>query len=518
MINVKHITYSYTGEPLFKDLSFTLGEGVIVGLVGPNGAGKSTLFKLLTGEYTPSDGKIEIIGTISYVPQEIKRDVTMEASRSVREYLLGSQNTRSQVAEVKNTNMSETLYLGRYRLELPDYELMRMLSGIEMDDLTLGEDPNRLSGGQKTKLALLRALLAEPDILLLDEPTNFLDTKGKQWVMNFLGQYPKTVLLVSHDLSLLDHRIQKVLALNRDKHQIEEYKGNYTTFIRLKKKRDDERKRFIINEQKHIKRMEKGLEKMARYSSEKGVRQRTNLKHRIKRLKENLPDMPKEAAKIKLNLPEPNWVGEIPLRASGISKSYDEEVVLQNVSLSIRRGERIVLLGPNGAGKSTFIKILMGSLAPDSGDVYRDDQLDIGYYSQEFEQFDLEKTLIDTVRDQNEWEEGKARAFLARFLFTKEKVFQEIKTLSGGEKTRLFVGLLMTKKHNLLILDEPTTYLDVLSQRIILESLKEYSGTMLLVSHTEEFVQELEPHRALLLPENRVEYWSEELLERVGEL
>lgn len=496
MINVKHITYSYTGDPLFKDLSFTIGEGVIVGLVGPNGAGKSTLFKLLTREYMPSDGNIEIIGTLSYVPQEIKRDATMEAHMTVHEYLRSGLSERS----------------------VADHELKQMLAGVEMEDISILDDPNKLSGGQKTKLALLRALIAEPDILLLDEPTNFLDTKGKKWVMNFLGMYPKTVLLVSHDLSLLDNRIQKVLALNRDTHQIEEYKGNYTTFLKLKKQRDDERKRFIINEQKHIKRMEKGLEKMARYSSEKGVRQRTNLKHRIERLKESLPDMPKEAAKIKLNLPEPNWVGEIPLRASGICKSYDEEVVLKNVSISIRRGERIVLLGPNGAGKSTFIKILMGNLKQDSGEVYRDDKLDIGYYSQEFEQFDLDKTLIETVQDQNEWEEGKARAFLARFLFTKEKVFQEIKTLSGGEKTRLFVGLLMTKKHNLLILDEPTTYLDVLSQRIILESLKQYQGTMLLVSHTAEFVQELEPHRALLLPENRVVYWSEELLERVGEL
>jgi ATP-binding cassette subfamily F protein 3 len=497
MVDVRNITYSYTGEPLFKNLSFTLGENMIVGLVGPNGAGKSTLFKLLTGEYTPSEGKIDIIGTLAYVPQEIKRDALMEGSKSVKTYLQSGLNDGSLVEE---------------------YELKRMLAGVELDDILLSEDPNRLSGGQKTKLALLRALLQEPDILLLDEPTNFLDTKGKEWVMNFLGQYPKTILVVSHDLPLLDNRIQKVLALNRDINQIEEYKGNYTTFLKLKKQREEQLKRYIINEQKHIKQMEKGLEKMARYSSEKGVRQRTNLKRRIERLKEDLPDMPKEAARIKLNLPEPNWVGEIPLRASGICKAYDGEVVLENVSLSIRRGERIVLLGPNGAGKSTFIKILMGNLVPDSGEVYRDDKLDIGYYSQEFEQFDLEKTLIETVRDQNEWEEGKARAFLARFLFTKEKVFQEIKTLSGGEKTRLFVGLLMTKKHNLLILDEPTTYLDVLSQRIILESLKEYAGTMLIVSHTEEFIRELEPNRALVLPENRVEYWSDDLLEKVAEV
>lgn len=506
MVDVRNISYSYTGDPLFKNLSFTLGENMIVGLVGPNGAGKSTLFKLLTGEYTPSEGKIDIIGTVAYVPQEIKRDSQMEGSKSVREYLVSGLEYSAMSLEKDSLQA------------VPDFELQRMLAGLEMADVLLTENPNRLSGGQKTKLALLRALISEPDILLLDEPTNFLDTKGKQWVMNFLGQYPKTVLLVSHDLPLLDKRIEKVLALNRDTHQIEEYKGNYTTFLKLKKQRDEHLKRYIINEQKHIKRMEEGLLKMQRFTSEKGVRQRTNLKRRIEKLKAELPDMPKEAARIKLQLPEPTWVGEVPLRASTIYKSYGDELVLEGVSLSFRRGERIALLGPNGAGKSTFIKILMGNLMQDSGEVYRDEKLDIGYYSQEFEQFNLEKTLLETVREQTEMEEGRCRAFLARFLFTRDKVFQQIKTLSGGEKTRLFVGLLMTRKHNMLILDEPTTYLDVLSQRVILESLKEYTGTMLVVSHTPEFIKELEPNRALLLPENRVEYWDDSLLERVADV
>ena len=493
MVSVQNMHFSYSGKPVFTNVSFTLGEQMITGLVGPNGAGKSTLFKLLINQLTPSDGKIEITGSVGYVPQEIKRDTEMENSQTVFSYVDPSKS-------------------------LEEHEIKRMLSGLEMGEVNLSDNPNSFSGGQKTKLALLRSLIQKPDVLLLDEPTNFLDSKGKEWVMHFLSTYPHTVFLVSHDLGLLDAKIKKVLAINPETNSIEEYKGNYTAFQKLKKERDEQLKRYITNEQKHIKQMEKGVERMARYTSEKGVRARTNLKRRIERIKTSLPPLPKEAAGIKISLPSPSWSGELPIRAIAISKSYDGTSVLQDVSLSIRRGEKIALIGPNGAGKSTFIKLLMGFISPDSGTVEKDKNLSIGYYSQEFEQFDLSKTLFDTVQEQTEWDEGRVRPFLASFLFSKEQVKQKVETLSGGEKTRLFVGLLMLKSHNLLILDEPTTYLDVLSQRIILETLKKYEGTMLVVSHTEDFVKELKPTRALLLPENRVEFWSDELLERVGEI
>lgn len=494
MIKAVNITYSYTDSPLFVDGNFTVGTGNKVGLVGPNGAGKSTLFSLILGKYELDKGKIIIDGTIGFVPQEVKYDPIMENASSIREYI-DPENTKA------------------------DYQLNKMLAGLELQSLPLSSPPQQLSGGQKTKLALLRALVQEPDILLLDEPTNFVDIDGKKWVMHFLSYYPKTLLLISHDLKLLDAHINKVIAIDPLTKKIDEFNGNYTSYIAVKKQRDELVKRQIIMEQKHLIQMKKGLIKMARYTSEKGVRQRTNLKKRIQKIQLALPDMPQEIRGIKCKMMEPAWMGETPIIVKNISKSYDDALVLDNISFSIQRFERIVLVGPNGVGKSTLIKILMGITERDSGEIIKDEKLKVGYYSQEFETFDMEKTVLDTINEfAPQTSEAFIRPLLARFMFRGRKIFQPVKTLSGGEKTRLSLAMLLLRDFNLLILDEPTTYLDVLSQRIILEALKQYKGTMLLVSHTETFIKELKPTKALLLPENRLIEWSDDLLDKVGEM
>lgn len=493
MIKATNISYSYGLNPLYNEASFSIGEHMIVGLVGTNGAGKSTLFNLLSGHDTPDAGRIEIQGTIEYVPQEIKHDEIFEQSNTVRKFL---------DSDGKKT----------------DSEIRKMLAGLELDAIPLTGDPQTFSGGQKTRLAICRALLKEPDILLLDEPTNFLDAKGKQWVTHFLAHYPKTVIVVSHDIKLLDRHISKVLALNTFTKKIEEYTGNYSQYLKLKKQRDTLVKKQIESEHKHIKHMEKGLLNMQRFTSKKGVRQRTTLKKRIERLKEHLPPLPQEARAIKVHIPDPSHVGEAPIIAKNISKTFGTHPILDNVSLSILRGERVALIGPNGIGKSTLIKILMNTLPADHGTIVQDEKIKIGYYSQEFETMDFDKTIIDCTSDAASLPENSVRSLLARFLFTGKKVYQPIGTLSGGEKTRLAIALLLLQNNNLLILDEPTTYLDVLSQRVILEALKSYKGSLLIVSHTEEFIAELKPHKALLLPENIYGIWKDEYLEQVGEM
>ena len=444
-------------------------------------------------EESPREGTVRIDGTIGHVPQEVNRDQHLEDATTIREYI-DPQNKKE------------------------DQELLEMLSGFEMPYINMYEKPQLLSGGQKTKLALLRAIIAEPDVLILDEPTNFMDQGGKAWVMQFLSTYPKTLLLVSHDLGLIDNAINKVLAIDPASKTIAEYKGNYTLYKKIKKEQDALLKRQIIKEQKHIAQMEEAVKKAMGNKSKKGVRQRMNLQHRLERMKEKLPEMPKELKAIKLTLPEPSWVGEIPLKVRNIQKMYDYHVVLGDLSLVITRGERIALIGHNGAGKSTFLKIIMGLVTPDEGEIIKDSSLSIGYYSQEFETFDLNKTLLDTVWDKLGMPEVKVRSFLARFLFDSTKIRQPIATLSGGEKTRLTIALLMLHDYNMLILDEPTTYLDALSQRVILDALKEYKGTMLIVSHTEEFVKELKPTRAVLLPDERVVDWNDSLLSKVEEI
>ena len=459
--------------------------------MGPNGSGKTTLLDLINNKETPMEGEIIVGGTVGLVPQEVKRDETMEISKTIREYL-DTENIKT------------------------DFELKRMLSGLELAEIALDQDPHNLSGGQKTKLALAKALLSQPDILLLDEPTNFMDTAGKKWVMDFLSHYPKTLILISHDLKLMDKAIDKILAINTQTKSIEEYKGNYTQAMKLKAEKEALTKRNVEAEQKHIKRMEKGLVKLYRYTSEKGVRARVRLERRIEKLKVNLPDLPREVKSIKIKIPDPAPVGELPIRVINVCKSYGEKLVLDNINFSIKRGERIVFVGPNGSGKSTLLKILVGEIKADSGEIIRNPSLKYGYYSQEFETFDMQKTVLETMIDDCRRGEDFARPFLGRFMFLGNKVFQKVETLSGGEKTRLAIAILAGHDYNLLILDEPTTYLDTISQRVILEALKSYKGAMIIVSHLEEFVKELQPSRVLFLPENNFTFWSEDYLELVN--
>lgn len=487
MIIAKNISYSYSRHSVYEDSSFTVQKDEIVALVGPNGAGKSTLFKLLMGEDHVNLGKLEVIGKVGYVPQEIKHDPILESAVDVQSYI---------DPDIKKE----------------EWELSVMLHSLEVN-AELTEKPSTLSGGQRTKLALLRAILEEPDILLLDEPTNFLDAEGKRWIVEFLSDYPHTLIIISHDIKLLDSHIDKVLSINPYTKKISEYRGNYTKYLQLQGAADEALKRKYENDQKEIARMKKSLHVMARMSSEKGARARANVQNRIERVKQGLPELPPEIRNIKFTLPEPMHVGEIPVSAKNVSKTFGEETVLADVSLSIRRGERIVLYGPNGAGKSTFIKILMGRLGPDTGEVVKDPELHIGYYSQEFETFDFSKTILQTVEEKCDLSMAQIRPILSKFNFLGQRINQAVGSLSGGEKTRLSIALLMLQNYNLLILDEPTTYLDIQSQKVILEALKAYKGAMLFVSHTEEFVEGLHPSRVLRLPENRVEHWLPSLKE-----
>lgn len=486
MISVHNLSFSYNAHLVFDDISFAIPSGQKVGLIGPNGAGKSTLLKLLCQELLPDKGKIEVIGSIGVVPQEVKHDPIMEASNTIREYL-----------DPENTHH--------------DYELFKMMAGVELSDLNLESSPRDLSGGQKTRLALSRALLAEPDILLLDEPTNFLDLAGKKWVMNFLSNYPRTLILISHDLELLDKDITKILFVDSTQNKVEEYKGNYTQALSRRAEKEGLLRKQVHTESRNIQKLEEAIKKV-------GVKQRIVLQNRVARMKDKLPDLPPEVRSIKFKLPDPAIVGMIPIKATNVSKSYQDKKIFENVNLTIERGEKVALIGPNGVGKSTLIKILMGIIQPDSGEVVKDPSLKVGYYSQEFETMDFKKTILETARGEGDLPDSLIRPILGRFLFPSHKVNQEIGTLSGGEKTRLSIALFLLQDYNLLILDEPTTYLDVMSQSIILQVLKEYKGALLIVSHTEEFIKELKPNRALLLPENYFDYWSENFLEHVSDV
>src|SRR3990167_5532410 len=492
MIQISNLSFSYGDEPLYEKVNFIIGDDQKVGLVGPNGSGKTTLLNIIAGYQSQTEGKVYVKGFIGLVPQEIKYDPEMEKAKNTRNY-------------TDPDNLHK------------DHEIRKIFSGLEIN-LDLDDNPQKLSGGEKTKLALARAFLQHADILLLDEPTNFMDTVGKKWVMNFLSRYSKTTVVISHDLALMNNAIDKILYVDLVTKTIDEYKGNYDIFKKLKEEKDALQKRQASMGQKKVKKMEEAVRHAMSFRTEKGVRARVQLQKRITKMRETLPQLPPEVRKIKIRLPDPANCGEIPIRTVDISKSYCGKKILNNVSITLIRGERLALIGPNGAGKSTYIKILMGLTKPDFGEVIKNPLLDVGFYSQEFETFDMNKTVFDTFTETTHQNEGFTRAFLGRYMFTGNKIFQRIETLSGGEKTRLSIALITAKSHNLLILDEPTTYLDVLSQRIILEALKEYKGTMIVVSHTPEFIIELAPKWAYLFPEEKKLYWDNSLIEKVEEI
>ncbi len=486
MISVRNLTFSHNYNIIFDNVSFSVTDGQKVGLIGPNGAGKSTLLKLLSKQEIPTSGKLEITGTIGLVPQEIKNDPLMDAASTITEYL----------------NPDSTKH---------EYELQQIIRGVQLNDIDFSTSPKTLSGGQKTRLALARALLQQPDILLLDEPTNFLDAAGKRWVMDFLCTYSKTLILISHDLELLDKHIDKILFVDHQLKKIEEYKGNYTQALDQRAEKEGLLRKQVHLEKRNISRLEESIKKV-------GVRQRVILQRRVHRLKIHLPDLPPEIRSINFKLPDPANVGGLPIKAINICKSYGDKVVLDKVNITIERGEKVALIGPNGVGKSTLIKILMGIITPDNGEIIKDPELKVGYYSQEFETMDFSKTILEVAKGDLNLGDSIVRPILSRFLFPGSRVNQTVATLSGGEKTRLSIALLLLKDYNLLILDEPTTYLDAISQRIILQVLKDYKGAILIVSHTEEFIKELMPSRALLLPENYFDYWSEDFGQRISEI
>lgn len=485
-IRVTDLSFSYGEKPLLVEANFRIEDGQKVGLVGENGTGKSTLLKLFRGEEYPDEGTLDITGTMELVPQEVKRDPILDQAESVMAYINPDG-------------------------EIPEHKIRKLLAGLGVGEVDLNSKPQGYSGGVKTKFALTRALLKEPDTLLLDEPTNFMDIEGKKWVMGLLAQYPKTLILISHDLSLMDKAIDRVIYVNKHTHKIEEYKGNYTKYLQLQKQAADVFKKQVVGQQRQIAKLEHAIKVI-------GVDARIVMQRRIARLKEVLPELPPEVRSIKIQLPEPARSGDILVTARSISKSYDTLQVIKNLNFSIRRGEKIAMLGPNGVGKSTLIKLLIGQIKPDSGVVEWNAMNRLGYYSQEFEDFDMDKSVLQLFMDKCERMESFCRPFLGKFNFPSSKVHQKVGTLSGGEKTRLSIAMLCSTDANLLILDEPTTYLDVMSQRVILDALKSYKGTMIIVSHTEEFIKELKPDKVFLMPEAKMDFWISEYEDKVGEI
>jgi ATPase subunit of ABC transporter with duplicated ATPase domains len=533
MLQVNHIQLSYGPRRILDDVSFTVAPGEKAGLIGVNGAGKSSLLKIVAGLLEADGGTAILPRTHGYLSQDVAHETSVAEGSTVRDFVFtstGLDKALLQYEEISarmaegNDDLEQLLTrfsqaqealesLGYYEADARCEEL---IAGLNIGGVTLDRKVSTLSGGQKTKLALVRLLFQNPELLMLDEPTNFLDVEATNWLMEFLQTYKGAILIISHDLDLLDRSITKVLRLNEFTHKLEEYRGTYSNYLTVTGDALALMERTKHQQEREIARLRKTSEKLRGYGATR-VSQRIAVDKRISELETSKPQLPQNSRRIKIDFPVRQPSGQDVIVADRLSKRYDTKEIFRNVSFLVERGQRMVIVGLNGVGKTTLMRALLDLTPIQSGRVTIGDRVEIGYYAQESEGLDYENTVINeatTVLPENT---KRVRSILGRFLFNGDRVFQKIGTLSGGEKTRLALAKMVLAGPNLLMLDEPTTHLDAISRTIIGEALGSYSGTIISVTHDVEFVQHLKPNTLLLMPEGRIVVYDEkydELLQR----
>jgi ATP-binding cassette, subfamily F, member 3 len=535
MLQVNNISLSYGPCLVLDDVSFTVAPGEKAGLIGVNGAGKSSLLKIVAGIQEADGGKVMLPRSFGYLSQDVAHETSVAEGMTVRDFIFNSigldiaiqtyEALTNKIAEEANAAHLPTLLkhfeqaqdaLDRLGYYDADARAEQLVAGLKLGGATLDRLVQTLSGGQKTKLALARLLFQAPELLLLDEPTNFLDVEATEWLMDFLAKYSGALLIISHDLDLLDRSINKVLRLNEFTHKLEEYRGNYSSYLTQVGDALALLERTKTQQEREIARLRKTSEKLRGYGATR-VSQRINVDKRIATLEASKPHVPQASRRIKIDFPVRQQSGQIVLRAERLAKRYGTKEIFRNISFQVERGQRLVVVGLNGAGKTTLLRTLLGITPLDTGTVTMGDRVRLGYYAQENEGLDYDNTLLSEATEVLPADPKRVRGILGRFLFSGSRVFQEVGTLSGGEKTRLALAKMVLDGPNLLVLDEPTTHLDVLSRNIIGEALGDYNGTIIAVTHDIDFVRYLQPDTLLLMPEGRIIVYKtehDELLKR----
>ena len=505
ILSVNHLTKSYDGKDILKDISFHLEEHDKAALVGVNGAGKSTLLKQITGEETPDSGSVVIpkgktLACLSQTPDITPGRSIYDELLSVKSFLLDMEKELRTLegrmqALSGNTEKLEPVYQ-RYTELSHEYErrggyalasnLTGILKGLGFSEAEFSLHTEVLSGGQKTRLFLGKILLSEPDILLLDEPTNHLDIASISWLENYLRGIRATVLIVSHDRYFLDRIVGKVIDLENGHARL--YTGNYTAFAEKKAALRKEQMKAYLNNQAEIKHQQDVIAKLKQFNREKSIKRaesREKMLAKIERLEK--PFDADDA--MKLHFAPSHISGNDVLMAEGLSKAFDGKQLFSGVDLDVKRGEKLAIIGPNGTGKTTLLKIIDGALSPDSGELRFGSRVELAYYDQEHHVLDPDNTVFEEISDAYpQMNNTEIRNLLAAFLFTGDDVFKEVRDLSGGEKGRLSLSKLMLSRANLLLLDEPTNHLDITSKEILEEAIRNYEGTVIYVSHDRYFI------------------------------
>ncbi|MDD7377770.1 MAG: ABC-F type ribosomal protection protein [Lachnospiraceae bacterium] len=503
ILSVQNISKSFGTDEIIKNASFHIEDYEKAAIVGINGAGKSTLLKIIVGELSADTGEVVLSKgkTMGYLAQhqDMQGELTIEEELfSVKKDIMEMEKTIRRMEEEMHQKDGKELeqHMEDYhkladRFELEGgysykSEIYGVLNGLGFSQEEYGKKISELSGGQKTRVALGRLLVTKPDVILLDEPTNHLDMNSIAWLETFLMNYKGAVVIVSHDRYFLDRVVTKVIDISN--HKLEVFQGNYSEYAGKKEKLREERLKAYYNQQREIKHQEEVITKLKSFNREKSIKRaesREKLLDKIERI-----DKPvEEHTDIKIKL-EPNIVsGNDVLQVEGLSKTYGENRLFEDIDFEIKRGERVALIGDNGTGKTTILKILNEMVPEDAGRIRLGSNVYIGYYDQEHQVLHMDKTLFEEISDAYpNLTNTQVRNTLAAFLFTDEDVFKRIKDLSGGERGRVSLAKLMLGKANFLILDEPTNHLDIVSKEILESALNQYTGTVLFVSHDRYFI------------------------------
>src|SRR5437660_2460940 len=536
MIQARGLAIDVAARRVLSDASFTVAAGDKVGLVGRNGAGKTSLLKVLAGDDDAAGGIVLRRGTLGYVPQNPRPRAEAAAGRAqgasitytALSHILsgrGLDRAAARLAELHrglehdHSLASIELYSTaeeRYRLDggySSESDARRIATGLGLRLDRVDLPLSVLSGGERRRVELARVLFADADLVLLDEPTNHLDSDAKAWLMGFLRDNRGAVIVVSHDLVLLDSAITRVLHL--DGGRLFEYRGTYSEYQQARALEEKRLTSLAQRQEAEIKRLSLLAEVMRR-QTEQRARTAKSIFKRVDRLKAQQVSAPKRERKVKVHFPDPPHGGRVAITAEKLAKGYGGPLVFRDVSFEVERGQRLLVVGPNGAGKASLLRVRAGESSANEGTFRLGHGALLGYYAQEHEGIRAGVTVLAHMRELSDADEVTLRALLGMFGLSGDIARQDAGTLSGGEKTKLALAQLVAGRHNLLLLDEPTNNLDPPSRVGVAQALAAWPGTMLIVSHDTEFVEALKPGRVLFMPEGRVDYWDEELLDVVS--
>jgi ATP-binding cassette subfamily F protein 3 len=505
MITLNHVQKQFGSKVLFKDCSIQIGVRDRIGLIGPNGSGKTTLFRMILGEESIDGGEILIAKgvKIGYLPQEV---IPITGDRVLDEVLKGAigittlqdkmKILEEELSSIEDPKEQERLakeygrlqerytILGGYGLEA---DAKQILQGLGFKERDFQRVTDELSGGWLMRIALAKILLQSPDLLLLDEPTNHLDLESLIWLENFLFSYPGAMAIVSHDRVFLNHLIDRIAEIEAQK--IDLYYGDYDHYLEEKEARKRTFEATYTTQQKKIQQTERFIERFrAKNTKSSQVQSRIKMLKKLERI-----ELPKEKKEIQFQFPAPKRSGHRVVEVKNLNKSYDETVVYQGMDLTLFRGDKVALVGLNGAGKSTLLKILAGVLDFEEGEVILGKDVTRAYFAQH--QFDIlrpENTVIEELLSvATDESQTELRTLLGTFLFSGDEIEKKVSVLSGGEKSRLILAKMLLKPSNFLLLDEPTSHLDIPSRNVLEMALKQFQGTICLITHDRHLINEI---------------------------